>query len=239
MGKVISIANQKGGVGKTTVSILVAGIINEICKNNQMTLAVIDADFQQSFYKTRQTEYENLEDELKSKPLYPVFGLEHITKNSIIQDTTLNNIIQKYDIIMIDVPGTLDFENSTKVYKVLDYIFAPLYKDDITIESAIEFFQVCEEMKNSKNYKLKEYYWFYNQYFQKSFATYSQATEVMEELFPNTKKLENNLMRSEEFITEKSTIEFFRKKQYHKPSTNLYNFTIELINLVLKIDKNQ
>ena len=92
MSKIVSIVNQKGGVGKTTTAVNLAASLGVLEKN----ILLIDSDPQAN---TTSALGCDLNEENKRKTIYEV--LEHNIK---IEDSIINNISPNLDII----PSTID-----------------------------------------------------------------------------------------------------------------------------------
>ena len=105
MPKIILISHQKGGVGKSTITNVIANQIRELAK-----VAIIDMDLQGSLYKTR--EHSNVE-VFSSKDLE---DLKNSDFDFIFIDTPpylsneLPNLIDSADLIIVPTKvGIYDF----------------------------------------------------------------------------------------------------------------------------------
>ncbi|HQH19389.1 MAG TPA: ParA family protein [Bacteroidales bacterium] len=139
--KVIAFSNIKGGVGKTSLSILTANILSQ----NKYKVLCIDTDIQNSMSFYYLDNFEQIED----KNLFNVFNDEKITDNIIpitdyislipsqlklinFRNTARTNILQKAfkelqgcDFIIIDTPPTFD-NILINVFKATDLIILPV-----------------------------------------------------------------------------------------------------------------
>lgn len=126
--------NQKGGVGKSTLTVL-SGNYLSLAKDWPVT--IIDMDYQQSisqkFEKAKVLEnaepYDVLPANLESfPPLIPV-----LTKN-------------KKDAVLIDLPGKLDDDGLIPVFKSADLVICPFAYDEFTFESTVLFTVVLKKV---------------------------------------------------------------------------------------------
>lgn len=133
---VISIANQKGGVGKTTLSVTFSNYLIELGKE----LLVIDFDFQSSFYNLWNDEknlYEN-------SPPYEVIQKE-LSEASNVIDLTKD---LKNNIILFDLPGKLDDNNFIPIFENTDALLIPFSYDKICVESTLFFIQLVNHINS-------------------------------------------------------------------------------------------
>jgi chromosome partitioning protein len=127
MGKIIAVANQAGGVGKTT---LVRDIGYELATHNQRVL-LVDLDPQASltiFFKLdpweqKTTIYDVLRDDTVKLPKIDIFNLTLVPSNLKLAEIeaelatvllrefrlkeALNSVVAEYDYILIDCPPSL------------------------------------------------------------------------------------------------------------------------------------
>ncbi len=132
---VIAVGNQKGGVGKTTLSILFSNFLIE----NKKELLVLDFDFQSSFYYAWKDEFKLEED----TPPYDVLDQELENAPNIVgmlEDS-------KDDIVILDLPGKLDDDNLIPIFNVTDLIIIPFSYDKLCFESTIFFVELLMHIK--------------------------------------------------------------------------------------------
>ncbi|MDH6309427.1 chromosome partitioning protein [Dysgonomonas sp. PFB1-18] len=169
----ISICTQKGGAGKSVFTTLVAGYLHYV---KGYDVAVIDCDYPQwSIYKMRGREaeqigrnpfYGNKAEVFFSKlgkPTYPIVPAQPETGlHQAIEFLSAEE--QKYDIVLFDLPGTVNNESVVQTYFAMDYLFVPITTSRINMESTLPFMISTNEMLtvNQGNTKLKGIYPFWN-----------------------------------------------------------------------------
>ena len=132
MGKIISLSNQKGGSGKTTLSANLA----VLWSNSQYKVAVIDADNQKSLT--------NWIDERKKYYGESDIGLDIYSydSNSILQD--LKNIKRKYDFIIIDSPPSITYD-TIQIIRSSDFVYVPVQPSPIDLMATIPFLNLASK----------------------------------------------------------------------------------------------
>jgi chromosome partitioning protein len=153
----IIFANQKGGVGKTSLSILFANYL--VTKGKKVI--VIEMDIQQSITSTRSREME-LSENLPPKPYEVIY-----TKLS--DYPRIAEKLKSTDInIVIDLPGKMDDPQLVPVLKNGDLVVCPFDYDVRSFISTGTFANVIKKLDSTKdivfipnrikvmNYELKE-----------------------------------------------------------------------------------
>ncbi|WDF77061.1 ParA family protein [Mucilaginibacter sp. KACC 22773] len=126
--------NQKGGVGKSTLTVL-SGNYLSLAKDWPVT--IIDMDYQQSisqkFEKAKVLEnvepYDVLPATLENFPMLA----NVLTKN-------------KKDAVLIDLPGKLDDDGLIPVFRSADLVICPFAYDEFTFESTVLFTVVLKKV---------------------------------------------------------------------------------------------
>ena len=132
MGKIISLANQKGGSGKTTLSANLA----VLWSNSNYKVAVVDADNQRSltnWIKARKKYYG--ENDIG----FHVYPYEC---SSIIEN--LKNIKRKYDLIIIDSPPLISFD-TIQIIRCSDHVYVPMQPSPIDVMATIPFLNLSKQ----------------------------------------------------------------------------------------------
>lgn len=154
----IIIANQKGGVGKTTLCILLANFLTAVKKKK---IVCIDFDTQGSFF------YKWKED----VALYDEENLYEVIKKNLSESKNIMKQLDKLNdesYAIIDVPGIIDNDDLIPIYESANLIICPFIYDQITFESTFVFVQVLKHLnidapilfvpnrlKSNVKYKLK------------------------------------------------------------------------------------
>lgn len=132
MGKIIAFANQKGGSGKTTVSVNLA----VLWANSNYKVAVIDADAQQSLTYWLEARKKYYGDE-------PT-GIDHYSFDARNLSEDLKAIKKKYDFIIIDSPPSITFE-TVQIIKSSDVIYVPVQPSPLDLMATIPFLNLVKQ----------------------------------------------------------------------------------------------
>ena len=137
MGKVISLANQKGGSGKTTISVNLA----VLWSNSGYKVAIVDADNQKSltdWYEARKNYYG--EDDT---------GIELFTYNQSNFTQVIKDLKKKFDYVIIDSAPSITFD-SIIIARSSNHIFVPVQPSPLDLLATIPFLDLINrERKNS------------------------------------------------------------------------------------------
>ena len=144
----VAFATQKGGVGKSTVTALVANYVHNVMGYN---VAVIDCDEpQHSIAGLRDKETALIEQNDRMRAI----ACEHFRKSGrkafpVIRSNAVQALDDaesllaegdyKPDIVFFDLPGTLKSDGVIKTLSQMDYIFTPISADRFVVESALQF----------------------------------------------------------------------------------------------------
>lgn len=144
----VAFATQKGGVGKSTVTALVANYIHNVMG---IDVAVIDCDEPQhsiAGLRDKETALIEKNDSLKAVA-YEHFrksgrkGFPIIRSNAVQAlddaDSLLSEKGYRPEIVFFDLPGTLKSDGVIKTLSQMDYIFTPLSADRFVVESTLKF----------------------------------------------------------------------------------------------------
>lgn len=169
----IAISSQKGGVGKSTCSILIASILHYLKNFN---CAIVDADDpQHSIHVLRERDLAAVQqnDFLKvalyrqferiHKKSYPIIPSNPVNAGEDLEHYLAENPDQHFDVVLFDLPGTLRSEGVIYTISQMDYVFVPLKADNIVMQSSLQFAEALEEeLVQKQNCSLKGIYLFWN-----------------------------------------------------------------------------
>lgn len=146
--KFISICNQKGGVGKSNFTAISASYL---CYEMGYNVAVFDCDYPQysiknlrdreigqiktvPFYnRMAETQFERL-----NRSVYPVLSVKPSGASKAVNDW-IQSLKSEYDVILFDMPGTVNNIDVLKILDQMDYLFVPIIADRNVMESSLEF----------------------------------------------------------------------------------------------------
>ncbi len=159
--KIFSVVSQKGGVGKSTINIMLA---TNIVKYYKKKVMLIDTDYPQ-FSIVNKKEKE-LQTSLKNTSVdYDIVAVENVGDNL---RNTIKEYYNKVDFIIIDFKGTVNIE-MIKGLGYLDAAFLPLSFDDLEVDATISFYDtLIENFINDENKPLQIAKIFFNKYRKKS-----------------------------------------------------------------------
>lgn len=241
----ISFANQKGGVGKTTFTSAFASYIHYQTKLNVL---VIDADFpQHSLLANRQRDVERVNADaylkqlamnqyrIMNKKAYPILKSEPGTAIQVAMEYLARN--NDIHIVLFDLPGTVQSDGVLFTLSSLDFVFIPLIADRIVLESSLAFSTTLDKaFRQNDEVRLGGIYLFWNQIDGREKSDlYTIYEGVIKEL--NLEILKNHILDTKRFrkemISEKRQI--FRSTLF--PSSRRFLVESHLEDLILEITK--
>jgi len=168
MGLLIGFVSGKGGAGKTTITEIVATGLN---KYFDYSIAVVEVDtYQPSMTKDRERDLENL----KNGHALTIMNAQYLKDRNksifdihLLDPTDLKKIAKvkkAYDIVFVDVPGSLAIPGVKELFYFLDYAFIPFYVDPKSFNSQIDTIKLISKIMTLKNSRLKDYAVFFNKY---------------------------------------------------------------------------
>lgn len=150
----ISVCNQKGGIGKSTFTVLLADILHY--KEGYRVL-VVDCDYpQKSIFDQRKRELALLDRSPHYKSLLVrQFGMTHREIWPVIastpekaladMDRQLGMLREPVDFVLFDLPGTVGTPGVLRTLSAIDRIFVPMKADRYVMESTLAFAKSVED----------------------------------------------------------------------------------------------
>lgn len=168
----ISFANQKGGIGKSTLTILAAAFFRYV---RGLNVLVVDCDFpQHSIYQLREREktaiiendaYKLLlqrQFERLGKKAYPVLRSKPENAENDMR-VFLSSEPEPYDVILYDLPGTMNTKGVIYTISLLDYLFIPMRADRLVMQSTLNFAQTMyDKFVGNPATNIRDAYLFWN-----------------------------------------------------------------------------
>jgi chromosome partitioning protein len=148
MAKFIVFGNQKGGIGKTTLTVLVANGLSQPPFNKKVLL--IDNDNQKSAIRLREYDEKNYE---KNQPPYLIRAMSY---KQIV--ASISDIDEMYDYVFIDTPGKLDAnlppeaQQVTKILLLTDYLFMPFKAGALNLDATTDYVKVLLQAQRHRNF---------------------------------------------------------------------------------------
>lgn len=139
--RVLSIANSKGGVGKSTVTILLA---SAIAKQLGKKVLILDTDSQASIWNW-------LESEKRIHDAEPLVSVDKMMPAHVRM--YLDKFGEAFDIVFIDVPRMTHGLNESATLQMLYYcdsVLIPVVGARMDVTSTAQFYNLVEDAKKEK-----------------------------------------------------------------------------------------
>lgn len=142
MSKIILFGNQKGGVGKTTLTALCANALSGEPFNRRVFVA--DIDPQQSLIRRRLAD-------IQSSDVIPPYPLEAKTFAQLQKE--LPALDRDNDLVFIDAAGKLDAylptdqQEITKLLFYVDFLFVPIVPGNFSLDATLEYLKLALKIK--------------------------------------------------------------------------------------------
>lgn len=167
--KCVAFSTQKGGAGKTTLTVLIASYLHYVKDYN---VAIIDCDFPQ--HSISDIRKRDVEMTLQSE-YYKQLAYNQITrigkKGYLILESKPENALEEaqkleheeLDFIFFDLPGTVNSPGVLRTLSMMDYIFSPIAADRVVLESTLRFVvNINENLITTGRSDIKGLYLFWN-----------------------------------------------------------------------------
>lgn len=142
MGKIIAIANQKGGVGKTTLCVTFANYL----LTKGVNVVVVDCDFQHSILKCRRSDIRKYGEQAMP---YDVVEREATDRQEMIELIEKLHNDPSIEVAVIDSPGSLKAGGLVPLFVNSDIIVIPFHYDLVTVPSTASFLMFLDRLRHA------------------------------------------------------------------------------------------
>lgn len=143
----VAVSSQKGGVGKSTLTVLLASYLHFV---KGYEVAVVDCDSpQHSLFLEREREIRDCEEsEFLRKQVFDIFQKTQKRAYPVLKSTLGEALstAQEYidnttipDFLFFDLPGTINNFDVVDILRNVHYVFCPMTADKYALESGISF----------------------------------------------------------------------------------------------------
>ncbi|MBZ4036727.1 ParA family protein [Flavobacterium sp. 17A] len=207
----ISFSTQKGGVGKSTMTTLMASILHYRLGYNVL---VVDCDFpQHSLTNMRerdksaimQNEYHKKaamkQFQSINKKAYPIIRCKAENALALALDYTNQSSVVP-DVVFFDLPGTANTKGVLSTLKKMNFIFSPITADRLVLESTLGFTKAFIGLPQTDDSNAEQQMWlFWNQVDgREKTGLYDAFQSVIKEL--NLSIMNTRIMDSKRFRKE-------------------------------------
>ncbi len=246
MAIIVSFQNQKGGCQKTTLTKIIATIFHYTVPN--IRVAVIDADAQHNIALRRARDIDeiNHNESLKrrldalteangNKSLYPIFSAS-LSNHEVVPG--IDKLIKEdYNLIFIDLPGSLMEEGINEIVPRLNFIFTPISSDFESVESSLQYITKLRQFMNQSNdHNILNHSVLFTKYSNNENSTDAKRFKPIKDLLKSYQinVLDHGFFRSTRFEHELAgtIFPFPQRKEYENISP--YPLAIEIFNTIIK-----
>ncbi|MEG1886373.1 MAG: AAA family ATPase [Alistipes sp.] len=168
----VALSNQKGGVGKSAFTILLASYFHYVKKLN---VAVVDCDSpQHSLSRMRERDKQTVSRsdyfkqlvisqwEQVQRKAYPIVNAT-ADKAREVADALVDGATELYDVILVDLPGTVEAQGVFRTIINMDYVITPIIADRMAMQSSLSFSTtVLDYVQGKSAIPLKGIWFFWN-----------------------------------------------------------------------------
>lgn len=161
MSKIIIFGNQKGGVGKSTITTMCANALSQ--SPFHLKICIVDIDPQKSIVESRGFDIDDYQEEVP----YTILDMDLPEFQQKI-----HQLDQEYDLIFVDTAGRLDIkldvqqQEITKALMYADYLFIPFRAGNFNMDASLEYLKMIVKLADLRNKSERplRYYGFVNLY---------------------------------------------------------------------------
>ena len=144
---IIAFATQKGGMGKTTLSVLVASTLHY---KRGIKVAILDVDGSQlSVYNQRIRESNQVESDEESMARLDkqdIRPYDILSGNPGDVPDLLAELKSEVQLVLIDMPGNIDVAGYETALKTVDYLIVPMETSEYSVTSGISYLNAIQEI---------------------------------------------------------------------------------------------
>lgn len=143
MATIVVFANQKGGVGKSTLAILYANHLSGMDDPEGKGVLIVDTDAQKSILNQRNNDIEIFDkDSMK-------YEVEHFRLRTMEESEQIMKSIKQLpdSVVLIDIPGNITDNYLAPLLVGADFIICPYQYENKVLESTTTFIRVIGKLK--------------------------------------------------------------------------------------------
>ena len=145
---IVTFANQKGGVGKTTLCVTFANYLVTM----GVRVIVVDCDFQHSIVKCRKADIKKYGEQ---HMLYEVVAYEATDKDGMTSLMEKLHNDPSIDVVLMDSPGSLKAGGLVPMFVNSDIIVVPFHYDLVTVPSTASFLMFIDRLRKAVGERMK------------------------------------------------------------------------------------
>lgn len=168
--KFVAFSTQKGGAGKTTLTVLAASYLYYV---KGLKVLVVDCDYPQfSIEEMRQRDKDLIEcspqfkklfsDNLRQTKLAPYPLLTSKPEEAMQKVRDIIEAGNEIDIVFFDLPGTVNNRGVVNVIDCMDTVIVPVAADKVILESSLAFAMKIQEWQTTGRTSAKQMYMLWN-----------------------------------------------------------------------------
>ncbi|MBN3776263.1 ParA family protein [Burkholderia sp. Ac-20345] len=164
MGKIFAVANQKGGSGKTTITLNLAGAFSHESPDSR--ILVVDTDSQNTATRASGA----------GETRYP-FAVANLAAAGKGLGREIQRFASDYDLVLVDCPPSVDNHNTETVVGIADFVLVPMDASVVDAWSTQGMLQLVRRLVGPDSTKCGIVF---NRVNTKTIA-YSEISEIMSE----------------------------------------------------------
>lgn len=168
--KFVAFSTQKGGAGKTTLTVLAASYLYYV---KGLKVLVVDCDYPQfSIEEMRQRDKDLIEcnpqfkklfsDNLRQTKLAPYPLLTSKPEEAMQKVRDIIEAGNEIDIVFFDLPGTVNNRGVVNILNCMDTVIVPVAADKVILESSLAFALKIQEWLTTGRTQVKQMYMLWN-----------------------------------------------------------------------------